>query len=693
MGLKVIIRAIKLQILTSSGPYGFSFTFSRNLTVIKGDNSSGKSTFFNSLLYSLGMEELVGGKSERILPYAVRDYFDYDGDRINVISSEILTEIENGKGEVITLRRPIRDDIKDSKLVEVLRGAALTSDVKFENPTPTYLHDPGSAQRKEGFFQYLEDFLELNLPKVATTNGTEVKLYLQAIFAAHAVEQKRGWTDYIASIPFYGIRDARTRVAEYILGLGVFETISKRNQLNAESVAIDQEWRQILSEIKLEASPLGFVLMNVPSQPTTEFNAHHMKLSRSTESGNSQLTEYISSLLEEHKELINKINSQNTPESSDLAKQLNTAEQEVQALNVLHERARSNLTMQRASLTDYEELYKEAKIDLDRNKATLKLQELGANQAIQLATGLCPTCHQHVDDTLLRESKTGPSMDVKTNIGYLESQCRMLTRQIAGIKEEIKNSVASIAGIEIRLNSKRDHAVSLRGSLGSTSLQQKAFVRRQIQIEIEVERLQRLEESTSHSAEKLGLIAKRLKDNQIARRGLPNKQYDDSDERKISLFEKNFRANAGSFGYESVSNISEIRISRETLTPGLEQIELREILRKQPKTDIKADSSASDFVRLIWSYLLALYQTSTNPHTMGNHLGIILFDEPGQHSMRWESQRELLLRFTAESQLQSIVGASFDESETVFNDVVNSVPHKLIEWDGKLIRPLKDCMV
>lgn len=684
----MIIRAIKLRINTPKGPYGFFFSFSRNLTVIKGDNSSGKSTFFNSLLYSLGMEELVGGKSERILPYAVRDYLDVPDQKLSVLSSEIFTEIENKNGDIVTLRRAIRDDIKDSKLVEIAQGPVLTSALSFDNPTPTYLHDPGSAQRKEGFFHFLEDFLDLNLPKVATTNGPEVKLYLQAIFAAHAVEQKRGWTDYIASIPFYGIREARTRVTEYILGLGVFEAISKRNQLNADSIALDQEWRQLISEIKFEASPLGFILQDTPPQPKIDFDPEQAKLSRTVEGGSVILPEYISKLIHEHSELIKKISDNNEPESASITKQLESAEEEVQSLSVLHERAKSNLTMQRASLSDYEELLKEAKSDLDKNKAALKLQELGANHALQLAIGLCPTCHQGVDDTLLRESTSGPSMDLATNIGYLESQHRMLKRQIAGIKEDISKSNATITGLENQLNSKRDHAISLRGNLGSTNLQEKTLLRRQVQIEIEIERLQSLEESASNKLEQLHKVAKRLELNQLARRNLPAKQYDENDESRISVFEKNFRANAGSFGYESVSDLSEIRISRETLVPGLEQIELREIIRKQPKTDIKADSSASDFVRLIWSYLLALYQTSANPHTFGNHLGIMLFDEPGQHSMRWESQRELLLRFSAESALQSIVAASFDESESVFRDVTDGVPHKLIRWEGKLIRPL-----
>jgi hypothetical protein len=684
----MIIRAIQLAILTSRGRYGFYFSFSRRLTVIRGSNSSGKSTFFNSLLYSLGMEELVGGKGEHVLPYAVRDYFDDADQRVEVISSEILIEIENSKGDVVTLRRPIRDELKDSKLIEIAHGAVLTENRLFAVAVTCYLHDPGSAQRQEGFYHFLEKFLGLELPRVATTNGPEVKLYLQAIFAAHAVEQKRGWTDYIANIPFYGIRDARTRVAEYILGLGVFETISLRNQLNAEAVSIDQDWRRVVDDLRREASPLGFVLENVPLQPKPAFDPSDAKISRPTESGSLPLSDYIGKLLTEYEDVRQKLGSKNASNNTDLVREIEIVEQEVHSLSVLHERATSNLALQRASLAEYEELLKEAKSDLERNKVAQKLQELGASHAIEMAAGLCPTCHQPVEDTLLRESLTGPQMDLQTNIGYLESQSRMLQRQISGVNEGIKQSMAMVAGLVARLVSKRDHAASLRSDFGSTALQSKAVVRRQVMIEVEIEALQRLEASAAQRLSSLKEIADRLAANQLARRNLPPKQYTSADELKISLFEKNFRANAGSFGYESVSNIAEIEISRESLVPGLAQIELREILRKKQKADIKADSSASDFVRLIWSYLLGLYQASSNPHTPGNHLGLMLFDEPGQHSMRWESQRELLLRLAAEQSLQSIVAASFDESESVFNDVTENVQHQLISWEGKLIRPL-----
>ena len=47
--------------------------------------------------------------------------------------------------------------------------------------------------------------------------------------------------------------------------------------------------------------------------------------------------------------------------------------------------------------------------------------------------------------------------------------------------------------------------------------------------------------------------------------------------------------------------------------------------------DMKFDSSASDNIRAIWAYTIALLKTSLE--TQGNHPAIILFDEPAQHSI------------------------------------------------------------
>jgi hypothetical protein len=502
------------------------------------------------------------------------------------------------------------------------------------------------------------------------------------VFAALAVEQKRGWTDYIANIPFYSIRDARTRVVEYLLGLSVFETSAQRNRLDTEAVAINSDWRRIADELRRDSASKGVVVEGLPYQPVSLFEVASVQLQKQTGSSKTPLHDYISHLVSEYALLKERAEKYNQSTGAEMLKEIDAVTEELQRLSVLHERATVALGLQRSSLREYEDLLKGVKEDLDRNKTAEKLRELGARHAVELATGHCPTCHQPVEDTLLSETVTGPQMDLETNIGYLNSQCRMLQRQIAGLREDNRQSEATVAELAAQLAVKRDYLNALRGDLSSGATESRAIVRRQVQIEVEVEELERLEDHTLKQLDQLKEITKRLAENQLARKKLPRDYYTADDEARISLFQKQFRANAGSFGYESAP-IDEIEISRDKLVPCLSQLELREI-----RTDIKSDSSASDFVRLIWSYLLALHQTSVHPTSPGNHLGILLLDEPGQHSMAVDSQHALLQHLAAESRLQSIVAASFDEAEFVFKEATDGVTYKLIEWDGKLLRPL-----
>ena len=299
----MIVRGVKLRAVTEEGDFGFSFAFARNLTIIRAKNSSGKSMLFNSLLYGLGMEELMGGRNEKVLPYAVKEHFEYDGRRVMITASEVLLEIESRSGEIVTLRRAIRDSVRDPKLIEVFNGAHLTEGFELGEARPTYVHDGGGAKRPEGFHRYLETFLGLILPQVPTTNGGETKLYLQTIFAAMAVEQKRGWTDYIANVPFYGIRDARTRVVEFLLGLGVFDTNALRNRLNAESAEIDADWRKIYEDLRREAAPLGSVVDGVSATPTALYEAAAASVRRLAGSSSTPLPDHIVQLRAEHASL------------------------------------------------------------------------------------------------------------------------------------------------------------------------------------------------------------------------------------------------------------------------------------------------------------------------------------------------------------------------------------------------------
>lgn len=677
------VRAVELRIETSLGRFGFKIGFDDGLTVIRGGNSSGKSTVVNSILYGLGLEELIGGKGERVLPYAVKEWLEYENERVPVLASQVLLEVENRARARITLRRVIRDEIKSHKLVEIFEGGAITSGSLGTPSRSTYLFDPGAAQEAEGFHKFLSTFLALELPSVSTTSGSETLLYLQAIFAALVVEQKRGWSDYIANIPFFGLRDARQRVVEYLLGLEVFEMNSRRNKLNQQSVSIANRWEGAVRRFSAEAKDVGVIVRGLIDRPSVSFDVSQVALLKPVEGEEQRLSEYLEGLRRRHQDLQQKIEDPQI-KTDDVREEFEQGVGDLQRLISLHETLVGSRGVLKAAVQDYGRLLSEVDEDLARNKAALKLHGLGASLGVKSASNQCPTCGQLVDDSLLAQLIPGPTMSLPENIQYLEQQRSMLQRQVAGTNGDLSSKEISIRDLSTKIDTLKGRLAALREDFSSGKEQSRADIQRQYQISFEFDGLNKALRHAGELFDNLKELIEQLRQNQAERRNLPREMYSQSDDRKIAIFEKMFKANAGSFGYESAP-ISDITVSRDSLTPALGAIALREV-----RSDVRSDSSASDFIRLIWSYLLGLFQSSDLKEIQGNHPGILVLDEPGQHSMAAESQRALLNALSAEQNLQSIVAASFDEMESVFQEITGGIGFRLIEWHGKSIARIED---
>lgn len=79
--------------------------------------------------------------------------------------------------------------------------------------------------------------------------------------------------------------------------------------------------------------------------------------------------------------------------------------------------------------------------------------------------------------------------------------------------------------------------------------------------------------------------------------------------------------------------------------------------------DIKFDSSASDNVRVIWAFTLALVQTSIC--IKGNHPKVLIFGEPGQQSMIVSDLCNFIKELCKlENNVQVIIGVTLDDGNT-----------------------------
>ena len=136
------------------------------------------------------------------------------------------------------------------------------------------------------------------------------------------------------------------------------------------------------------------------------------------------------------------------------------------------------------------------------------------------------------------------------------------------------------------------------------------------------------------------------------------------DYKKISELETIFKNLLAEFHYRS-KPIDSISISRDTLLPVVDRYSL------------KFDSSASDFTRAIWSYTIALKETSEKFD--GNHPKLFILDEPGQQEAGDNDLQFLLKRLGNYADTQSIVFSSFHQSQSTFEACTKDVDFKLID--------------
>src|SRR5688572_27522409 len=96
------IRHLLLRSKTDRSFIGAEISFSNGLVLVRAENSMGKSTCFLAIIYALGLERMLGASTEIPLPHVMTQYVE-EGDVVT--ESEVVLEIENGRGQFITIRR------------------------------------------------------------------------------------------------------------------------------------------------------------------------------------------------------------------------------------------------------------------------------------------------------------------------------------------------------------------------------------------------------------------------------------------------------------------------------------------------------------------------------------------------------------------------------------------------------------
>ena len=607
------VDVVELIVHTSAGVVGRRLEFRDGLNVIRADNSSGKSTVLQAIIFGLGLEGMLSSSHSIPLPHAMTDVVTVGGREAAVVSSLVRLQVRNERNEVLSLQRHVKNPTIDSHLVFVSPGTL--SDSGNESWRPYFVRRSGGATREAGFHTRLKEFIGWNLPTVTRFDGSEAPLYMECIFPYVYVEQKHGWSGVQARMPNYlGIRDASKRALEFLLGMKETGRVLTLQRLRTADEIMREQWKavsQLLAEI---VGNSGAVIGN----PAAKIGAVHdsetnLVLFPGDEDGRwVTLDELINRLQARERTLSN----EQFPSVESLAEGLEeTLRQTQQALD-------KHAGLLAGSLDDHEQLEGRAeeigrriealKQDLQRHKDSQTLVTLGADVPLIVEQN-CPVCQRPLVDGL---EVSGSPMSIEESINFIGRQLSMFQTMASETDRALSTTRSRVASLQETVRADRATVRDLKETLlARKSAPSLADVAGLVKLRIRIEELQALREEVSTKRDQLaGLstewqqVTERLKEG--AGGGLTQE-----DMRTLQDLEARLKHQLEAYHFRSLP-IPEVKIDPDTYRPAHDGF------------DLGFDISASDNIRIIWSYLLAANDTSFA--FGGPHPGLLIFDEPRQ---------------------------------------------------------------
>ncbi|MFJ7941114.1 hypothetical protein ACIQYG_21865 [Peribacillus sp. NPDC096622] len=652
---------MKVEIVTEFDVVGFDDTFDDDMNIICSDeNTSGKSSIISSIYYALGLEEIIGGKGYNVLTSAFKTKVHYDNKNLDVIESKIILEIFNGNEEV-TILRAAKMENRESNLMTVYYSKMDKIYDKDTKKEDMYVHLQNSATNNKGFFTFLENFIGLDLPYVPTNDDKERKLYLQLIFSSMLIEQKRGWSDLFSGMPHFGIKEPKKRVIEYLLNMDTLKNEKLKHNLKVTKQEITENWSSLYNNTVRGLGDLGLSITGV-SNEVKIIDDQPINIVFQEQDKVYLLEKYIEVKENEYNNLI-KTKPRKIENFQELKEELNKIDEETIKFEEKIRTLKLKFNNEKISLNKLLSSLQLIQTDIVNNQDAKKLRNLGSTEGFKSFKDICPTCNQTISDSLLvGQNKDNEVMSIDDNIRHLKSQENLFEFAIEQKKANLIKIEQDLSSLDKNLSKlyqlarvTRNDIFEMHGSISEATIYKK------VELSKTLDELKKVNSQTEDIESRFKDLSDEWKEYLINYKKLPKNRLTELDEEKIKLLRNNFVANLKEFGYRSSADIDKVMISKDTYMPIIENF------------DLKFDSSASDHIRRIWAFTIAMVQTSNEFD--GNHPGILVFDEPGQHSIIVKDMEAFLDRLIKiSSKNQVIVGITIKETDTkelVFKKINN----------------------
>lgn len=666
-----------LKAETADGPYGVDISFSKGLFILRVENSHGKSTCINSIAYALGMEMALGQQTAKppFPPSLLKSIQDETGLEKLVISSYVMLEISNDREQTVTLRRNILGADAESIItiyesdMESLSGGGKNY----------FLHMEGDTTRELGFYSWLTDFISWDLPLVPNISGKEPPLYPALLFPLFFIEQKKGWSSIQATTPFhFQIIQAKKRAFEFIMNLDVNEIVSKKAKNKRHIDEAQEKWKLIYTQLESAAIRLGGKALGVNNIPTTSFDQYKLDIlleyQEKWQSLSSALIESrveLTELLKTNQTKLTQINNETQLKrirelNSNLIQKQDKYDAQTDELSFIRNQVEAT-RLRIENLTDDKRKYE----DLRKVKTFQVLNNL------PLLNNECPTCGREYSDHTIELECSDDLMSLEESLHFIKNQISTFKSVLHSYNIQVEIKTLELSNLEKEIDTYGVDVARLKREIYTDkNVLDEEFLRAKIKLENQIQDYEETLISIANFRTEFDILHTQLKELIRLRKNFPEHGFSTDDITKLNSLQTEVVKYLTEFGFSSF-NPQLLEISKDTYLPTREGF------------DLGFDTSASDGIRVIWSYLISLFSLREKFQT--NHPGILVFDEPRQQEANKLSFAGLLKGASEAANSGQIIFATSEE-EDVLKSALEGCKYTLRSFspvDGKILRKLK----
>ena len=671
------INRLRIEITTTNGIYGIDTPFTPGLNFIASeDNTCGKSSILAAIYYCLGLEQIIGGVGgigSKVLTSAFKTAIEDSQKTYKVLESGAYLEITNGF-ETVTIYRNITSEHKDSRLVSVYYGACDSINGPNIQKIDYYVNIQNSATSEKGFHTFLEEFLHVSLPVVGATDGNERKLYLQIIFSAMFIEQKHGWADILSGMPVFGIRESKKRVVEFLLNLDTIKNEKERARLRNEKEQIELDWTRRIDSFRNYAAQQSGSVLNLPLHPRILDDRDYSRITVYLET-DKPISVMVQQLQEQYSE-IRKLKPRVIDNFDALNNELSETIQTTRELEKKESQIERDLYFEIETIERLKKAIAFVETDIQNNNDAARLQHFGSDAGLDISPDICPVCRQKIHDNMIHTESNLVFMDIESNIIHLKEQKKMLLFALSNHRTRKRQLEQEKTSLSANLIAIRRLAQALRSDLYTTTDtdSSEAITLKKIELSQKIEDLRKLQTEYDMFLVDLRELSDRWCTYLESKAKLPAHDKSEADIEKIRLLKTIFIENLRLYNYSSLTDFSAIDISEESLLPTIDGF------------DMKFDSSASDGIRVIWAFTMALLQVSLKKG--GNHPGLIILDEPAQQSIVPQDMRSFIVSTSALREYSQVIMAITLNSHELTEIIDNMEPgtYRKTDINGKAFK-------